>query len=370
MKEMVSDHPFVFYVPIKVPHVFHGVQFTKTIIPTANAKTALTRSVIDHAMRTNNPRYTVLRGTFKSPRELLENKYGGIVNINKPDGIQPLPQAGLNPFVFEVLKLLDTDLSDTTGISRLTQGVDKDVISKQNSRGMMQDLAQASETRLRVMARRFASGFLKELAKKIYSLAVANDAEGVPCVVDGKPVTAVPAQWPPVADIQVSLELSPAQKDAKIQAIGSTVGLIMQDPELAQGFDYQYKRRLAVQVLKYQGFADAELALDPEPPQPDPAAEQLKALELESRAAEVQIQKMNSQAAMMKAETERMKALQTLDLQAQKVVLDQWKAQAEFSLEERKQAFNEAAAIYEKEIIRQKMEKDPESVKAIAAIDS
>jgi hypothetical protein len=79
---------------------------------------------------------------------------------------------------------------------------------------------------------------------------------------------------------------------------------------------------------------------------------------------------MNSQAAMMKAETERMKALQTLDLQAQKVVLDQWKARAEFSLEERKQAFNEAAAIYEKEIIRQKMEQDPESVKAIAAIDS
>jgi hypothetical protein len=368
--ELVDDHPFVHYVPIKIPHVFHGVQFTKTIVPTANAKTALTRSVIDHAMRTNNPRWTVLRGTFDNPRELLENKFGGIVNINKPDGVQPLPQAGLNPFVFETLKLLDTDLSDTTGISRMTQGLDKDVISKQNSQGMVNDMARAAETRLRVMARRFASGFLKELARKVYATAVANDSSTSECVVDGKPTPVTPAEWPAEATIQVRLELSAAQKEKRVAEIANMVAMLSQDEALGQQLDYKYKRRLAVEAMKLQGMPDAEAAINPEPPQPDPMAKKAQELELQAKQVEIQVQQTNAEAGKMKAETERMKALGQLNEQERGFMLEQWKAQAEFSLEERKQAFNEAAAAYEKGVIDKKMDKDPESVKAIAAVDS
>jgi transcriptional regulator of aromatic amino acid metabolism len=72
----------------------------------------------------------------------------------------------------------------------------------------------------------------------------------------------------------------------------------------------------------------------------------------------------------MSAETERLKAMKGLDLEAQKMLLDQWEAQAKFSLETRKQTFNEAAAAYEKAVIDKKMRQDPESVKAIAAVDS
>jgi hypothetical protein len=369
-KNQAEDHPFVFYVPIRVPHIFHGMQFVKPIIPTANAKTALTRSVIDHAMRTNNPRYTVLRGTFDSPRELLENKFGGIVNINKPDGVQPLPQAGLNPFVFETVKMLDTDLSDTTGISRLTQGVDKDAISKQNSQGMMRDLAQASETRLRVMARRFATGFLKELARKVYAVAVANDGQKTSCVVDGKPMDVSPAEWPPEADIRVSLELSPAQREKRVGEIVQLLSVLQSDEQLGKSLDYGYKRRMAVEVLKLQGFPDAEMALSPEEPQPGEMEQRIQKAEVEAREAEVMIQKTNAQAGMMKAETERMRALKEFDLDTQKLLLEQWQSQAEYALDERKQVFNEAMGLYEKKVMEEKMRQDPESVKAIAAIDS
>jgi hypothetical protein len=368
-KEEVDDIPFVVYRPIRVPHIFHGASFVKAIIPTANAKTALTRSIIDHAMRTNNPRYTVLRGTFDSPRELLENKFGGIVNINKPDGVQPLPQASMNPFVFESIKMLDTDLSDTTGISRLTQGVDKDVISKQNSQGMMKDLAQASETRLRVMARRFAAGFLKELACKIYSVAVASDTSESVCKINGEDVPVKPSEWPPELDVRVSLELAPEQKDARVRHIVEMLGIIQQDPAFQQTLDYSYKRKLATEALKLRGFEDAELALSPEPPQPDPKEEQVFQLDMQMKQAEMQLQQQNAQVAMMKAETERLKAIQGLEVEERKLVMDQMFKRSQLALDERKQAANEASSLFEKQIMAQKMKEDPESVKAIAAVN-
>ncbi|MBO8085925.1 MAG: hypothetical protein J7D61_07785 [Marichromatium sp.] len=369
-REPVDDHPFVVYRPIRVPHIYHGVQFVKTIIPTANAKTALTRSIIDHAMRTNNPRYTVLRGTFNSPRELLENRFGGIVNIDKPDGIQPLPQASMNPFVFESIKLLDTDLSDTTGISRLSQGVDKDVISKQNSRGMMADMAHASETRMRILARRFANGFLKQLAAKTYRVAVANDTAATPCVVNGEEVEVRPAEWPSDLDITVSLELAPEQKERRVGQIMELLAVLQQDPALGQTLDYGYKRKMAVEALKLRGWADAERALSPEPPKPDPMQQRAMELDLQAKEIELQLQQRNAEVARMKAETERLKVIKTLEADERRLMLDHMRGQAQMALNERKQAANEAATAFEKQILREKMAQDPEGVKGIASLDT
>ncbi|NJL70243.1 MAG: hypothetical protein HC888_00920 [Candidatus Competibacteraceae bacterium] len=174
-KEEVDDHPFVTFTPIPVSHTFYGSSFTEKIIPTQDAKSTLTRSIIDHSLRTNNVRFTVLSGTVDSARELLQNKLGGIVNVKKPDGIKPIEQPPLNPFTFQLLGLLDSDKESVTGFSKLAKGVDKEAVSKQNSAGMIQELANMSQQRMRVIARRFAENTLKPLAEKIYTLLVATN---------------------------------------------------------------------------------------------------------------------------------------------------------------------------------------------------
>ena len=77
-------------------------------------------------MVTNNPRYTVVKGGLTNPRELIDNRVGGIVNVTRPDAIHPMPQASLNPFVFQTIQMLDEDKEDTSGVSRLSQGLNKD----------------------------------------------------------------------------------------------------------------------------------------------------------------------------------------------------------------------------------------------------
>ena len=48
----------------------------------------------------------VTKGGLTNPRELIDNRVGGLVNVTRLDAIAPLPQASLNPFVFQTLQEL------------------------------------------------------------------------------------------------------------------------------------------------------------------------------------------------------------------------------------------------------------------------
>ena len=160
--EEVDRKPFIVFCPLPIPHSFYGSNFADKLCATQNARTVLTRSILDHAMITNNPRYMVTKGGLTNPRELIDNRVGGLVNVTRPDAIAPLPQASLNPFVFQTLEALDQD-AELTGVSRLSQGLNKDAISKQNSAAMVEQLTTMSQQRQKIIARNFANHFVKPL---------------------------------------------------------------------------------------------------------------------------------------------------------------------------------------------------------------
>ena len=79
-----------------------------------------------------------LKTSLTNPRELIDNRVGGIVNVSRPDAIAPMQQSQLNPFVFQTIKMLDENMEDTTGVSRISQGTNKDAVSKQNSAALVE----------------------------------------------------------------------------------------------------------------------------------------------------------------------------------------------------------------------------------------
>jgi hypothetical protein len=82
-KERVSMRPFAAFVPLRKAHSFYGNSFAAKVIPIQNARTVLTRSILDHAVITNNPRYKVVKGGLMNPKELMDNRVGGIVNVTR-----------------------------------------------------------------------------------------------------------------------------------------------------------------------------------------------------------------------------------------------------------------------------------------------
>lgn len=297
----VDRSPFKVFTPLRVGHAFYGNNFSQRVIQTQNARTVLTRSILDHASITNNPRYTVLQGGLTNPREMLDNRLGGLVNITRPDAVSPLMQAALNPFVYQTLEMLKSANEETTGVSALSQGLNKDAISKQNSQGMVNDLVNLSQTRQKIVARNFGN-FLCELFVEIYRLVLENEDRQSVVELSGRWVDIDPKTWIERKDATVSLHLS--QNDANAEAMKYTNLLAMsaQNPQLARMVGEKGLYNGATKILKLNGIKNtADFITPPEdlpPPQPDPMV--VAKMEIEKQDSQARL--ITAQAAMRKAE--------------------------------------------------------------------
>ena len=221
-----------------------------------------------------------------------------------------MPQAPLNPFVFQTIQMLDEDKEDNTGVSRLSQGLNKDAISKQNSAAMVEQLATMSQQRQKVIARNFANQFVKPLFHEIYRLVVENETQERIFEVAGNYVTIDPTTWSDQRDVSVELKLGYGEQDREAQKLMQLHQMFSQDPTLQPMYSVQNRYMLMKKFLEAQGILNVEDYLTPPdqlpPPQPDPAQQmqaqmaqkQMELQERQTAVAEqrVQVDAMNSQA--------------------------------------------------------------------------
>ena len=266
--------PFVHFCPLPVPHSFYGSNFGKRVIDIQNAKSILTRSILDHAIISNNPRYTVTKGGLVNPRELMNNKVGGLVNVTRPDAIQPLQQASLNPFVFQTIKLLEDNMENTTSISSLSQGLNKDAVSKQNSSAMIEQLANLSMQRQKIITRNFANHFVRPLFEKVYRLVVENEDRDKIVDVAGNWIEVNPKTWVESRNAFVNLHLGYGENDREAQKLLGLHQLMTQDAGLQAMYSPQNRYNMMRNILEKNGIKNvADYITDPStlpPPQPSP----------------------------------------------------------------------------------------------------
>lgn len=300
-KQEVDSLPFVCFRPLPIPHSFYGNNFAARVMPSQNVRTVLTRAIVDHASITVNPRYTVLKGGLTNPRELLDNRLGGLVNVTRPDAVQALEQAPLNPFVFQTLELIKTQTEETTGISSLSQGLNKDAVSKQNSDAMIERLVGLSQTRQKVIARNFANDFLLPLYLKVYDLVITKEDKKRVVELAGNWVEINPSEWKARRAATVSLHLGYKEFDNEAQKLIQLGGLMTQHPMLQKMFTPPNAYKLAVDVMKLQGHGNYNDYITPpdQIPPEGPNPEMLK-LEIEKMKAEAAL--INAQASAKKVD--------------------------------------------------------------------
>lgn len=288
-KEEVDRHPFKTFVPLATPHAFYGQNFAARVIPTQNSRTILIRSILDHAVVATNPRFGVVKGALTNPRELLDNRIGGLVNVTRPDGIFALPQAPLNPFVFQTIAMLNDNKEDVTGVSRLSQGLNKDAVSSQNSQGMVEQLIGASMQRQKSIARSFAVQFLGPLFMEVYRLCTENETKQRIIEISGDFIPCTPSEWRKERKVSIDLRLGYGERDQLAKEYLDMAAFLAQDPAI--GYLYGPEQRYAVykKVLEIKGHKDVGSFLkDPaqtQPPPPDPMA----SAELELRQQELKL---------------------------------------------------------------------------------
>ena len=304
--EQVEKKPFRTFCPLPIPHMFYGNNFAHRVVPHQTARTALTRSVLDHAAITNNPRLQVLKGGLLNPKELLDNRLGGLVNVNRPDAITPMQQAPLNPFVFEILAMVKENREETTGITSLSQGLNKDAISKQNSSDLIDKMVTVSQQRQKIIARNFGK-FLKELWLDVYQVIIENEDRSRIFEYTGKEITVNPSSWIQRKDVQVSLSLGYGEQEKEAGRLMTAYKFFSGDPVINPMFTVEKRRKLIDDTMKKYGLKNLDdylaKAEEVEPPKPDPMA--MKELEIKDKQATAAM--MNAQANMKKLEIEMIK---------------------------------------------------------------
>jgi hypothetical protein len=289
-KQKVSDHPFLAYIPQPIPHTFFGNNFAARTISHANTKTVLTRAIIEQAVEATQPRWQVARGGVANPRELIDNRRGGIVNVRSiTDSVAPLPQTPINPFVLQTIAAIDSDREDTTGISRLSQGLDKKALSHQNSQGLVEQLTSNSQTRTKVIARNFALQFVSQLYLKAYQLIIENETRERIIEIAGSFVPISPARWRARRDVSVDMTLGYGERDQRVAEMADLHMTLKDDPKLSRSYGEQQAYNLWRDTLTIKGLKNiGDYLVDPAslgPPEPDP----MKAAELQKLQTDIDV---------------------------------------------------------------------------------
>ena len=272
-KEEVDRVPFYDFCALPIPYMFYGNNFAARVIPYQNARTVLTRAILDHTAITTNPRWGVVKGGLLNPREMLENRLGGIVNMTRPDAVKALEQANLNPFVFQTLEMLKSNKEESTGISSLSQGLNKDAISTQNSAALVDNLVTLSQTRQKMIARNFARA-LADLYIGIYKLVLDNqDKEKQKIIkVTGNFVPVATKDWIERDTCSVALHLGYGERDREAAKYAGLYKSLKEGAgSLFQPQNEYNLLRDGMKVGGFQNFADYITTPDKvPPPQPDP----------------------------------------------------------------------------------------------------
>ncbi len=368
--EEVDKKPFIHFCPIPTPHAFYGSNYAARVIPTQNARTVLVRGILDHTVITNNPRYMVVKGALVNPKEMIENRVGGLVNVNRPDGLLPLPQSGLNPFVFQTIQLLDEDKEEATGVSKLSQGLNKDAISKQNSQGMVENLVSLSQQREKIIARHFANQFVKPLYLEVYRLVLNNEKQEKVIKVGGEYQRILPSSWQEKTDCTVELKLGYGEQERDSQKMVMLHQMLMADPEAPRIYNTERRYAMYRDIFDKSGIKNVvDYLTNPQqlpPPQPDPM--QVKTMELEERQVAVQerIAMTQAEKVQMNAQMDQMK----VELDRMRLALEKFVKTAEVERKEFEATSRAAIAAEELDMAKDQMAYDPNLAKAIISPNS
>lgn len=328
--EPIDTIPFACMTPVIVTHRFFGRSIADLVIDIQKIKTALYRTVLDNAYLANNQRIAVniTQVHERTLDDLLVNRPGGIVRVNGPDALMPLPSQPIGDFVFPLIEYVDSVKEARTGVSMRSQGIDADALSNQSATAanIAYTMVQAKE---KLIARIFAETGIKDLFWLLHGTIRKNDREANTVRLRNRWVTVDPRQWKTRDDLTATVGLGTGSKQAQL-AMMTAVMNIQKEMMLGHLPTCTPKNvyNSAAAVTRLTGEKNPDLYFtDPDSPQaqqmqqqPPPDPEMIKAHgQLQIQAAKAQSD-LQLQQAQMQAdlETERARMQADMALEQQK----------------------------------------------------
>lgn len=382
------DHvPIATASPILIAHRWDGMSLAETMSDLQELKTELSRQMVDSGRLANNPRTEVLTDSNGSPfanlEDLLDSRAGGIIRKTRENALTQSVTPWVGGQMFPMLEYVDAMGERRTGISRVQQGIDPNILKTNRTLGEARQTMQSAKQRIKLVARIFGEVLLKPVFLGILKLLTDGEMEKLAFRLNDKFVELDPNAWHDQYDMTVNVGLGTGDKDQQLvmlQAVANAQTMAAGSPLAGLLIKPKHIYNVQAKMIEAAGFKNVnDFWMDPgdaEMPKPqitpDPAI-QLKQMELQADSQKFQAQSMlEKELESVKAQAKLQEVQANLQLQAandqrdgERVVMQ---AQLDAQLEQQKIASAEQIAQMQAELDRYKTDRDNETRIIVAQI--
>ena len=326
--EEIDSIPFSTICPLPIPHKFHGMSIADTVQDIQLIKSTIMRNLLDNMYLTNNARYAVLAGQVELD-DLLSSKPGGIVRMRAPGAVTALPTPQIQPYAFQMVQYLDGIREERSGVSKMTQGLNPDVLTSHVTSGAISAATESSMQRIELIARIFAETGIKDLFRNIYSLVQRYEDRQKIAYLNGKFVPIDVSRWKEKLNCTVNVGVGSGSQSSKTQTMGSIMQIIqslVQNGGMGSLVTPENIYNAVSEFIAQSGYKNADqfisnpAMMPPQPPAP-PSLEEKVA----QQKAQVELQKLQLQAQELEIDTQ---------LKAQELKLKQEEAAINLALKQ------------------------------------
>lgn len=323
--------PIAAFTPYIITHRFDGLSLADLVTDFQRIGTEIVRAQLDNLALANNQETIVLsdsQGNVKANiDDLLNRRAGGVIREFAPGAVRPYNERWQGIEAMPMVEMLQTAKENRTGWTRYSQGLDGDSLNK--TKGGMQMIMNASQKRMKLMARIIAEALVAPMFRGIFKTLTEYGIEPISYRLNGKFVQYDPQEWRDQYDMTINVGIGTGdvqQQSQFLMQMMQAQAMAMQSPLAGKLVTPKNLYNLQARLVENAGFknpgefwTDPE-SLPPEPPKqppPDPKVmvEQAKLQNDQQKSqALMQIDQQKTQAQMM-AEQQRFEMQLQFDAQ-------------------------------------------------------
>jgi len=328
-KEKTECVPFACITPMIMPHRHIGRSYADLTMDIQLIKSTLIRGQLDNMYLANNGRYAI--SDRVNLDDMLTSRPGGIVRVegDPGSGIMPLSHPPLPASSFTMVEYMDSMKEKRTGVTAYNQGLDANTLNK-TATGVQQ-IMNASQQRIELVARTFAETGVKELFKLVHRLVRTTLTKPDIVRMRNKWVEVDPREWEDRKDLSISVGLGAGNKDQQLTHLMSI--LQMQKEAIQIGITSPDKIYNALAKLTQNaGFKNPEEfwtnpANNPPPAPQGPSIEE-QAIQAQKEIDAMKVQAENARKAAELEERQRKDAAD-LEMKQRELAFNEWKTKLE-----------------------------------------
>jgi hypothetical protein len=295
-----DEQPFALGVPYFGLKNWQGISLYDRLKVLQDLRTDLLRQIVDTGWRNLIGRFWGLEMAF-NPNDLAASRRGGMVRVNTPQAIGPLPDAQLSPMTFQLLQSL-VDMRRESGGGAVDTAPQIQQMGGDTAHGI-ERLVSAIEQTNALSARIMAETLMKSTYRKVHRLLRKHWQGVLQKKQTGRWLVEMPQQWSPRDNVEVRVGLSLGDRRAQAQQLDTVIA--RQIEALAQGrdgvlVDLPQLHNAFLDQARFLGLsAPEQYWIDPQSP---PAQQAAQAKQQQMEQQQQMAQQAAQQAAQQQAE--------------------------------------------------------------------